>query len=109
MQQHYTISTEEINKLSLDSILIQSPYCIVREQESQFLIYNTHTDEMHLVAPLGNYIYQLCNGINSIDDICHGFFQQEKNNAKVNPLNDSILNYFESMLQRGLVKKICYD
>ncbi len=45
-----------------DIVLGHTAHCTVRPQESQHLIYNNKTDEMHLVSPTGAYIYELCDG-----------------------------------------------
>lgn len=49
--------------------LIQTSWCVVRQQEDCYLVYNTRTDELHLIPPLGFYVYQLCDGLHSAQDL----------------------------------------
>ena len=36
-----------------------TPWCVAREMEDRYLVYNVKTDEMHLIHPVGYYVYQL--------------------------------------------------
>ena len=109
MQYSQKAVNETINKLSPESILTQSPYCTVREQELQYLIYNTHSDEMHLISPVGHYIYQLCNGINSVEEISGRFSSSAENNSNLNSEHDPVVQYLKHIFQRGLVQIACYE
>ena len=59
-----------ITPLPDDVILKPSACCGVREQETRFLIYNQVTDELHLLSTTGFYVYRLCDGLNSVGDLC---------------------------------------
>jgi hypothetical protein len=52
-----------------DTVFQRAPWCVTREQEDQYLIYNVRTDEMHLVPPTGFYVYQLCDGLRSVGEL----------------------------------------
>lgn len=58
-----------IDKLTGDAFVCATPWCVVREQENQYLFYNTRSDEMHLVPPLGYFVYCLCDGARTVDDL----------------------------------------
>jgi hypothetical protein len=51
-------------------VLVPTPWCVSREQEQAYLVYNPHTDEMHLIPPEAHYVYRLCDGLRSVGDIC---------------------------------------
>jgi len=43
--------------------------CVVRPQEKQYVVYNTRTDELYLLPPTAFYIYQLCNGTYTVENL----------------------------------------
>jgi coenzyme PQQ synthesis protein D (PqqD) len=55
--------------LASDVVLQPTPWCTVREQEDRYLVYNPRTDELHLVPPTGFYVFSLCDGLNTVDEI----------------------------------------
>ena len=55
--------------IALDTILTATPWCVVREQEDQYLVYNSQTDELHLLPPTGYYAYRLCDGCSTLREI----------------------------------------
>lgn len=55
--------------LASDTVLQPTPWCTVREQEERYLVYNPRTDELHLVPPTGYYVFSLCDGLNTVDEI----------------------------------------
>ena len=58
-----------IAELSGDSVLQPTLWCTVREQEARYLVYNPRTDELHLVPPTGFYVFSICDGLNTVDEI----------------------------------------
>lgn len=57
-------------RLTAGIVLQPASGCVVRRQQQEgFLIYNSTTDEMHLVSSMGYYIYQLCDSIRSVGEI----------------------------------------
>ncbi len=48
------------------TVLKPTSWCSVREQEEQYLIYNSKTDELHLLPPMAFLVLQLCDGLTSI-------------------------------------------
>jgi len=51
------------------SILKRASCCVVRKQREEVLIYNTRTDELHLIPPAGFYIYKLFDGARALGEI----------------------------------------
>jgi hypothetical protein len=56
-------------ELSAGTVLQPTPWCTVREQEERYLIYNSRTDELHLMPPTGFYVFSTCDGLNTVEEI----------------------------------------
>jgi len=50
-------------------VLCPTTWCVLRPQVGEFLVYNSRTDELHLIGPLGHYLYLLCDGLRTVADI----------------------------------------
>ena len=59
--------------LSANCVLTRSAHCSIRPQGEQYLIYNSQTDELHLISPIASYVLELCNGLNSVGDLSQMF------------------------------------
>lgn len=55
--------------LAASTVLRHVPTCVVRPQKARFLIYNSSTDELHLLSPAAHYVYQLCDGMRSVEEL----------------------------------------
>jgi hypothetical protein len=88
--------------LPAPTLLTATKWCVVRKQKERYLIYNSHTDEMHLVPPIGYYVYRLCDGLNTLGDIrrllANGTGQDE---AEVATLTD---RFIHQLLDRGVLE-----
>lgn len=40
-----------------------------KDRDNQYLIYNSHTDELHLLKPLAHEIFALCDGTRPVSEI----------------------------------------
>jgi hypothetical protein len=47
----------------------QTIHCVVRKQAHEYLIYNSRTDELHLLPATGYFVYQLCDGLRTVEEI----------------------------------------
>lgn len=85
-----------------DVVLRQTQWCTVREQETEFLVYNRHTDELHLIPPSGILVYRLCDGIRSVgeltDLLAPAFGRRPKDFQ--NPLE----TFIRQLLERGILE-----
>jgi hypothetical protein len=52
-----------------DMVLMPTAWCVVRRQEQEVLIYNTRTDELHLIPPTGFYVYLLFDGKQTLGEV----------------------------------------
>lgn len=59
------MDTIELQKL----VVKPTDSCIVRQQEEEYLLYNSKTDELHLLSPMAFYVYQLCDGATTAGEI----------------------------------------
>jgi len=55
--------------ISPDTVLSPTTWCVVREQRDAYLVYNSRTDELHLISPVGHYLYLLCDGLRTVAEI----------------------------------------
>jgi hypothetical protein len=55
--------------LTDETVLQPTSWCVVREQGTEFLVYNRKTDELHLLPPSGYFTFRLCDGVNTVADI----------------------------------------
>jgi Coenzyme PQQ synthesis protein D (PqqD) len=88
--------------VAVDDIPTPTTACVARRQSSAYLFYNSRTDEMHLVPPTGFYVFQLCDGCNSVGDIesilgC---------NLGVDPkdLTTAVRNFLGDLVDRGILE-----
>ncbi|BCJ56074.1 hypothetical protein Asp14428_75490 [Actinoplanes sp. NBRC 14428] len=49
--------------------LTHTPWCVLRQQVAEYLVYNSRTDELHLIGPLGHYLYLLCDGLRTVAEL----------------------------------------
>lgn len=55
--------------LTEETVLNMTSWCVIRKQKEQYLVYNSRTDEMHLITPTGYCVFQLCDGLNTVGEI----------------------------------------
>lgn len=76
--------------------------CVVRRQEEQYLIYNTETDELHLLSPIGFYLYSLCDGsspLNELQEIFSAIVRHETDALKI-----PVAEFLHQILARGIIE-----
>ena len=56
-------------RVSGDTVLGPTTWCVVREQHDEYLVYNSRTDELHLISPQARYMYLLCDGLRTVSEI----------------------------------------
>ena len=82
---------------SLATVLVPTSWCVVREQRDEYLVYNSRTDELHLISPMGRYLYMLCDGLRTVAEI----------QALVQPAAGAAVSEFLAKLAaRGLVEPV---
>jgi hypothetical protein len=74
---------------------VSGPWCVVREQQDEYLVYNPRTDELHLISPLGRYVYLLCDGLRTAAQI---------QALLPGPVAVAVPEYLGQLLARGLLE-----
>jgi hypothetical protein len=88
--------------LSSDTILQASPLCVARPQKEQYLFYHYRTDELHLVSPEGYYLYQLCDGLRSVQEVEDLFAAESTSDAA--GAASPVRSFFEELVARGILE-----
>lgn len=55
--------------LGSQRVPLPTPWCVVREQERGYLLYNPRTDELHLLQPTAYHAYRLCDGLHTVEEV----------------------------------------
>ncbi|MDD5385400.1 MAG: PqqD family protein [Gallionella sp.] len=77
-------------------------HCVVRQQEEQYLIYNTKTDELHLLSPISFYLYSLCDGVSPLNELQEIFAAIVGH--KANTLQITVADFLNQLLARGIIE-----
>ncbi len=88
--------------LAGEMVLRQATWCVVREQEEQVLIYNTRTDELHLVPPTGFFVYQQFDGTRTLVEVEALLRQFLGREMKESPGRLGV--FVEQLLERGVLE-----
>lgn len=92
--------------LACDVVLRQTSWCAVSEQEEQYLVYNSRTDEMHLLPPTAYQVYRLCNGFNTVSAIEESV--TNSSGMKDEIVKEHLYKFLSGLMDRGLVE-VGYD
>ncbi|HZR82556.1 MAG TPA: PqqD family peptide modification chaperone [Candidatus Binatia bacterium] len=79
-----------------------TPWCVIRPQEDRYLIYNTRSDELHLVPHAGFLVYSLCDGAHSVRDIAAHLANRMDGEVFMN-VQSRVREYLSGLIARGLV------
>ena len=82
--------------LEAETVLSATKWCATRPMDEGHLIYNAHTDELHVLTPFAHYLYELCDGTRSVHEIA-GFFAPSV-------ARDGIVDLLGSLVARGLLE-----
>lgn len=88
--------------LTASTVLKATPWCVVREQEERYLVHNSRTDELHLLPPTAFYVYGLCNGWRSFEEIEGELRARMREEPGL--LLDGLRKLCAMLLERGLVE-----
>lgn len=90
--------------LTSHAVLQQTEWSVARPRKDGYLLYNSRTDEMHLVPTAGGFAIRLCDGLRTIEEIQFELHEAIGGNANV--IKAALLNFFEMLLARGIVELI---
>jgi hypothetical protein len=89
-------------KLESDIVLRQTSWCSASEQEQQYLLYNTRTDELHLLPLTAYQVYLLCNGFNTVSIIEESIINSS--DIEQEDLKECLHEFLSGLMERGLVE-----
>jgi radical SAM protein with 4Fe4S-binding SPASM domain len=85
-----------------DTVLQPTSWCVVRPQKDQHLVYNSRTDEMHLVPRTGYLVYRLCDGLRSVGEIEGSVADALDDEGHV--IHEVLTAFLGKMLARGILE-----
>ncbi|MDD5558684.1 hypothetical protein [Candidatus Methylomirabilis sp.] len=88
--------------LTTETVLKLTSWCVIREQEEQYLIYNSQTDELHLLPLTGFYAYQLCNGWSTVGEIEQSLSMAMQVDSRI--LRPQLQKFFSNLVARGILE-----
>src|SRR6266545_4976859 len=95
-----TLSTRAL-PLPATAVLVHTPHCTVRAQREQHLVYNSRSDELHLIPPTGIYVYELCDGLATVGDIEAALaLATGRDSGEIRP---DLTRYLSMLIARGLL------
>jgi hypothetical protein len=86
-----------------DTVFDRTDWVVVRPQRSNYLLYNSRTDEMHLVPPTGHVVYALCDGFNSVETIVRQLVEAIGDDPIV--VRERLIDFLADLQSRGLVER----
>lgn len=86
----------------LDSFPQPTSHCVVRKQADEYLIYNPHTDELHLLPPTGFFVYQLCDGLHTVEEIAGEL--AEGLDASATAVRQPLMRFLGELVERGILE-----
>lgn len=91
-----------MTNLTPDTILQPTEWSVARPQKDGYLLYNSRTDEMHLVPPAGALAVQLCDGLRTIAEIETELLAPLGGDRQV--VNTALAGFFDMLLARGILE-----
>lgn len=88
-------------QLGDNDFLLPAPWCVVRQQEEGFLLYNPRTDELHLLPATAFFAYRLCDGLHSIGEVAAEL--AAATGADESEARKRVRGFLISLVDRGLL------
>jgi hypothetical protein len=85
-----------------DTVLQPTSWCVTRPQKDQHLVYNSRTDEMHLVPGTGFLVYRLCDGLRAVGEIEQSLAEALGDNEEA--IHEAVTGFLGKLLARGIVE-----
>lgn len=79
-------------------------HCTHRVQQHQVVLYNRLTDELYMISKQSYFVFQLCNGIYSVEDIEK--FISKSFNLEYGNASKHLSVLLENFKTRGLIEFI---
>ncbi|MCB1496069.1 MAG: PqqD family protein [Bauldia sp.] len=85
------------------TIFEAAKWVVIRPQKGDYLFYNSHTDELHLIPPTGHAVFSRCDGIKTIDEITEDLAPSFK--AQPDEVRGRLLQFLGELETRGLLER----
>ena len=92
-----------MHAIANETIFDRTTWVVVRPQKGSYLFYNSRTDELHLIPPTGHAIYELCDGLSTVDDIRDRV--SKALDAEPAVLRERLKGFLGALEARGLVER----
>lgn len=92
-----------MTNLAPDTILQPTEWSIARPQRDGYLLYNSRTDEMHLVPAAGALAVQLCDGLRTIEEIETELLAPLGGDRQA--VGTALAGFFDMLLARGILEE----
>ena len=102
MAQQLGSSSLRQRTIADETVLRRTRWCTVREQETEYLVYNNRTDELHLIPPAGMLVYWLCDGawdVGELTQILASIF-----GAEADDFRQWLERFLGQLLERGIIE-----
>lgn len=92
-----------MSEITNDTIFDHTSCVVVRPQKENYLFYNSKTDELHLIPPTGHTIYELCDGLRSVEDIWDHVSDAVEGGSST--WREALKEFLRELENRGLVER----
>jgi hypothetical protein len=92
-----------MQQIANETVFDHTAWVVVRPQQGKFLLYNSRTDEMHLISPTGHAVYALCDGLRTVDDIRNHISGALDEDPAV--VSERLNDFLGALEARGLVER----
>jgi methyltransferase-like protein len=84
--------------------LMVNPDVVFREEENEALVFDPKTGKIVILNPTAKYIWQLCNGKNTQEEIIKCII--EKYDVTIEKAKEDIIKFINTMKEKGLIGEI---
>jgi Coenzyme PQQ synthesis protein D (PqqD) len=85
-----------------ERVFKQTRWSSARRQEDAVLLYNAHTDELHLIPHDAFYVFQLCDGIHTVGEIADMVGEGTK--AEPAEVREHLTVFLNGLVDRGVLE-----
>lgn len=85
-----------------DAVLQPTSWSVVRPQKDEYLVYNSRTDEMHLVPEAGFLVYRLCDGLQTVGEIERSLAEALGNDEEA--IHEALTAFLGQLIARGILE-----
>ena len=88
--------------LNENTVLTATDWCVVRPQKGHYVVYNSRSDELHLMSESAYCVFQLCEGLNTAGEIRR--LVTEATGDDETKVETRVDTFLRGLITRGLVE-----